>query len=96
MLQHEVMIMGEWNKNGPQHLVTVSLCIQYAIDRMYLCSLSITYACPYHNPTANMGHSIHNTDISKLFTSVVPECILLNDKRKPVHILGKRELNISY
>ncbi len=27
---------------------------------MQLCSLSITYACPYHNPTATMGHSIHN------------------------------------
>ncbi len=33
-----------------------------------LCSLSITYACPYHNPTATMGHSIHNVDISKPLT----------------------------
>ncbi len=35
---------------------------------MHLCSLSITYACPYHNPTATMGHSIHNIDISKPLT----------------------------
>ncbi len=32
---------------------------------MHLCSLSITYACPHHNPTATMGHSIQNVDISK-------------------------------
>ncbi len=31
--------------------------------KMHLCSLSITYACPYHNPTATMGHSIHSVDI---------------------------------
>ncbi len=35
---------------------------------MDLCSLSITYSCPYHNPTATMGHLIHNVDISKLLT----------------------------
>ena len=27
--------------------------------------LSITYACPYHNPIPTMGHPIHNVDISK-------------------------------
>ncbi len=67
MLQHEVMVVDEWHNNGPQDLVTVSLCIQNAINKMHLCSLSITYACPYHNPTATMGHSIHN-DISKPLT----------------------------
>uniref|UniRef100_A0A4W5LCZ4 ATP-binding cassette, sub-family C (CFTR/MRP), member 3 n=1 Tax=Hucho hucho TaxID=62062 RepID=A0A4W5LCZ4_9TELE len=25
-----------------------------------LCSLSVTYTCPYHNPTATKGHSVHN------------------------------------
>ncbi len=39
---------------------------------MHLCSLSITYACPYHNPTATMGHSIHNVDISKSLTHMMP------------------------
>ena len=38
----------------PQDLVTVSLCIQIAIDKMQLCLLS-AYACLYHNPTATMG-----------------------------------------
>ncbi len=68
MLQHEVMVVDEWHNNGPQYLVTVSLCIQNAINKMHLCLLSITYACPYHNPTATMGHSIHNIDISKPLT----------------------------
>ncbi len=39
---------------------------------MYLCSLSIIYACPYHNPTATMGHSIHNVDFSKPLTHTTP------------------------
>ncbi len=64
MLQHELMVVDEWRNNGPQDLVTVSLCIQNAINKMHLCLLSITYACPYHNPTATIGHSIHNVDIS--------------------------------
>ncbi len=59
MLQNEVMVVDEWHNNGPQDLVTVSLCIQNAINKVPLCLLSITYACPYHNPTATMGHSIH-------------------------------------
>ncbi len=72
MMQHEVMVVDEWHNNGPQDLVTVSLCIQNAINKMHLCSLSITYACPYHNPTTTMGHSIHNVDISKPFTHTTP------------------------
>ena len=31
-----------------------------AIDKMQLCLLSIAHACLYHNPTATMGHSVHN------------------------------------
>ncbi len=42
MLQHEVMVVDEWQKNGPQDLITVSLCIQNAINKMHLSSLSIT------------------------------------------------------
>ncbi len=72
MLQHEVMVVDEWHNNGPQDLITVSLCIQNAINKMHLCSLSITYACPYHNPTTTMGHSIHNVDISKPLTHTTP------------------------
>ncbi len=72
MLQHEVMVVDEWHNNGPQDLVVVSLCIQNAINKMHLCSLSITYACPYHNPIATMGHLIHNVDISKPLTHMTP------------------------
>ncbi len=72
MLQHEVMVVDEWHNNGPQDLVTVSLCIQNAINKMHLCLLSITYACPYHNPTATMGHSIHNVDINLPLTHMTP------------------------
>ncbi len=39
---------------------------------MYLCSLSITNICPYQNPTATMGHSIHNVDTSKPLTHTTP------------------------
>ncbi len=50
MLQHEVMVVDELHNNGPQDFVTVSLWIQNSINKMHLCSLSIAYACPYHNP----------------------------------------------
>ncbi len=72
MLQHEMMVVDEWHNNGPQDLVTVSLCIQNAINKMHPCSLSITYACSYPNPTTTMGHSIHNIDISKPLTHTTP------------------------
>jgi hypothetical protein len=56
MLKDETMAAYKWHDNGPQDLIMVSLCIQIAIDKMQLCSLSVAYACPYHNPTATMGH----------------------------------------
>ncbi len=49
MLQHEVMVADKYD-NGPQNLFTVSLCVQTAINKMHVCSLSTAYACPYHNP----------------------------------------------
>ncbi len=67
-----LMVVDEWHNNGPQDFVTVSLCIQNAINKMHLCSLFITYACPYHNPTTTMGHSIHNVDIIKPLTHTTP------------------------
>ena len=63
-----VMVADEWHNNGPQDLVTVALCIQIAIDEVQLCSLSVAYACPFHNPITTMGHSVHNVDISKPLT----------------------------
>lgn len=41
-------IMDEWHSNDPQDLVAVALCFQKAINKMHLCLLSMTYACPHH------------------------------------------------
>ena len=54
--------------NGPQGLGNLNAQKYIDIDKMQLCSLSVAYACPYHNPTATMGHTVHNADISKLLT----------------------------
>ena len=59
------LVTDNFLKNGTRDLVKVSLCFQIAFDKMQLCSLSVDYAGPYHNPTATMGHSVHNVDISK-------------------------------
>jgi hypothetical protein len=67
MLNHEVIATDEQHDNGPD-LATVS---QIAIDKMQLCSLSVAYACPYHNHTATMGHSVHIVDISKPLAHMV-------------------------
>ena len=69
MLKHEVLAAEEWHDNWPQDIVTVSLCIQIAINKMQMCSLSVAYACPYHIPTATMENSVH---ISKPLTHTTP------------------------
>jgi hypothetical protein len=68
MLKHEVMAADECT----QDLVTVSLCVQIAIDKMPLCSLSVAYVFPYHNSTATMEYSVHNIDISKTLAHKTP------------------------
>ncbi len=51
---------------------------------MHPCSLSITYACPYHNPTATMGHLIHNVDISKPLTHMTPSALYSENRDSSV------------
>jgi hypothetical protein len=72
VLKHEVMAADECQDNGSQDLFMLSLCIKMTTDKMQLCSLSVAYACPYHNPTATMGHSVHNVDISKSLAHMTP------------------------
>ena len=50
--------------NGPQDLVTVFFCIQIAINKMQISSITVAYACPYHNPTATMVPTDHHVNIS--------------------------------
>ena len=103
MLKHEAMAADEWHDNCPRGLVTVSLCIQIVIDRMQLCSLSMAYASPYHNPTATMGHSIHNVDISKslvhtllyMWSAVVRQVGRTAKFSKAASAYG-REINIKF
>lgn len=72
MLQHEVKVAAdEWQDNGPEDLVTFKLpSIKCFI------SLSVAYACLYHNPSNTMGDCFHNTDISKLFIYLTNSCCL--------------------
>ena len=69
MLKNEVMAEDERHDN----VVTVSLCIHIAIDKMQLCLLSVAYVCPYHNPTATMGHSAVN---SRPLARTTPYCLV--------------------
>ena len=64
----------------------VTLCMQNAINEMHLCLLSITCTCPYHNPTATMGHSIYNVDISKQLTHMTPHTLsaIYPNRKKPL------------
>jgi hypothetical protein len=72
MLKHEVMAEDKWHDNGSQDLSRYLCALSSAIDKVQfdkvqLCSLSVAYACPYHNPTATIGHAVHNVDISNPF-----------------------------
>jgi hypothetical protein len=51
MLKHKVIAADAWHDNVPQEVISVSLYIKIAINKMLFCSLSIVYSCPFHNPT---------------------------------------------
>jgi hypothetical protein len=91
MLKHEVMAGNEWHDNGPQDLVTVSLCIQIVIDKTALCSLSIAYACPNHNC---MGHSVHNVDIRKRLAHTTPYRGLIREEHTSPAFLARALVDI--
>uniref|UniRef100_A0A146PWK5 Uncharacterized protein n=1 Tax=Fundulus heteroclitus TaxID=8078 RepID=A0A146PWK5_FUNHE len=59
---------GEYATTGT--LSASKNCVQ-----IHLCSSSITDACPYHNPTATMGHTIHNINIRKPLTHTMPHTL---------------------
>lgn len=61
-----------WHDNGPHDLITVSLCISVAINKMYLCLWLMAYVCLYCNPSAIIGHCVYNVDISKRLTHIMP------------------------
>lgn len=47
-LHYRAMLVDEWYNDGPQDLVTESLCIQISINKINEpVLLSIAYACPY-------------------------------------------------
>lgn len=71
MMQLKFMIMNAWHYYRPRDLITISLYIQIAIRKMQLCLLSRTCLSMPYNPTATMGHSIHNTDISLTMPSAL-------------------------
>ena len=60
---HKVMMADDCHVNGPQDLISVSLCIQIAINKMQKYLLAVDYACTYLTPI--MWHSVHNVDIIK-------------------------------
>ncbi len=52
MLQHDVVDECTTRASGSRHGISVHA---NAINKMHLCSFSITYACPYHNPHRHYG-----------------------------------------
>ncbi len=70
MLQHEVMVVDEWHKNRPpdfRHVISVH---SNAINKMHTCSLSIIYACPYHNPRIGINMNLKKKETFNKYFNV--------------------------
>lgn len=56
----------------------------------------LTYACPYHYPTATMGHLIHNVNVSKSVTHMTPHMLsALNSKNWDLSVKGTLPQNAT-
>ncbi len=76
MLQYELMIVDEWHNNGPQDLVTVSLCIQNAINKRHLCSLSAyTITPPPPLATRSTALTSANHSPTRRYTCCLPSAL---------------------
>ena len=70
-----LLVTDTFKKWASSQWATVSCHINFVhsnCDEMQLCSLSVVYTCPYHNPIATIGHSVHNVDISKPLAHTMP------------------------
>ncbi len=96
MVQHEMMIVYEWHNNVPKDLVKLTLCIQNAINKMHLCSLPITYACPYHNPTRSTTFTSANRSPKRCHTRCLPSALYSENrdslKRTPLQSARRHQM----
>ncbi len=61
-----------------------ALCIKNAINKMHLCSLSITYACPYHNPTRSTTLTSANRSPTHRNTRCLPSALYSENRDSSV------------
>ncbi len=73
--------------NGTTMGLRILSCIQNAINIMHLCSLSITYACPYHNPiwsTRSTALTSANRSPTRCHTCCLPSALYSENRDSSV------------
>ena len=74
MLKHEAMAADEWHDNGPQNLVTVSLCIEIGLDKNAIVFEVPAHTISTHIHTATLGHILECLFIaSSTWCTCVPD-----------------------